>query len=83
MGHCHPPEVCDSLAERGTVFDLTVTFTPTGGGAPAVEPETSAKRHEPKNVATCQLPAPLNTVTFPEGTVTVDGTVTGFFTPAE
>jgi hypothetical protein len=65
-----------------TAFDLTITFTPTGGGAPEVETETSAKGHEPRNAVTCQLPAALNTVTFPEGTVTVDGTVTGFFTPA-
>ena len=64
-----------------TAFDLTFTFTPSGGGAPDVETEDSAKARQPANAVTCQLPAALNTVTFPEGTVVVDGTVTGFFTP--
>jgi hypothetical protein len=65
-----------------TAFDLTFTFTPTGGGAPEVDTETSAKAHQPSNAVTCELPAAENTVTFPEGTVTIAGTVTGFFTPA-
>jgi hypothetical protein len=64
-----------------TAFDLTFSFTPTGGGAPEVDTETSAKGHTPKNAVTCELPAALNTITFPEGTFTVSGTVTGFFTP--
>ena len=64
-----------------TAFDLTFSFTPSGGGAPEVDTETSTKGHTPKNAVTCQLPAALNTVTFPEGTVVVSGTVTGFFTP--
>ena len=65
-----------------TAFDLTFTFTPSGGGVPEIDTETSAKAHQPSNAVTCDLPAALNTVTFPEGTVVVDGTVTGFFTPA-
>jgi hypothetical protein len=65
-----------------TAFDLTFTFTPTGGGTPEVDTETSAKAHQPSNAVTCELPAAANTVTFPEGTVTIAGTVTGFFTPA-
>jgi hypothetical protein len=64
-----------------TAFDLTFSFTPSGGGAPEVDTETSAKAHTPKNAVTCDLPGALNTVTFPEGTFTVSGTVTGFFTP--
>ena len=64
-----------------TAFDLTFTFTPTGG-VPEVETETSAKARQPKNAVTCELPAALNTVTFPDGTFTISGTVTGFFTPA-
>ena len=64
-----------------TAFDLTFTFTPSGGGAPDVDTETSAKARQPANAVTCQLPAALNTVTFPDGTFTLDGTVTGFFTP--
>jgi hypothetical protein len=65
-----------------TAFDLTFTFTPAGGGAPETETETSAKAHQPANAVTCELPAALNTITGPEGTFTIAGTVTGFFTPA-
>jgi len=65
-----------------TAFDLTFTFTPTGGGAPEVDTETSAKAHQPSNAVTCDLPAAENTFTSPEGTFTIAGTVTGFFTPA-
>ncbi len=64
-----------------TAFDLTFSFTPTGG-VPEMDTETSAKGHQPSNAVTCELPAALNTVTAPEGTFTVSGTVTGFFTPA-
>jgi hypothetical protein len=64
-----------------TAFDLMFSFTPTGG-APERETETSAKGHQPSNAVTCELPAALNTVTAPEGTFTISGTVTGFFTPA-
>jgi hypothetical protein len=65
-----------------TAFDLMSTFTPSGGGAPEVETETSSKAHTPKNAVTCQLPAALNTFTFSEGTFVLSGTVTGFFTPS-
>jgi hypothetical protein len=64
-----------------TAFDLTSTFTPTGG-VPEVETETSSKAHTPQNAVTCELPAALNTFTFPEGTFVLSGTVTGFFTPS-
>ena len=64
-----------------TAFDLTFSFTPSGGGAPEVDTETSAKARQPDKAVTCQLPGALNTVTSPEGTFTLDGTVTGFFTP--
>lgn len=64
-----------------TAFDVTITFTPSGGGDPDVDTETSAKARQPNNAVTCELPAALNTITFPEGTLTVSGTVTGFFTP--
>jgi hypothetical protein len=65
-----------------TAFDLTFSFTPSGGGAPEVETDTSAKQHQPGNAVTCQLPAALNTVTFPDGTFTASGSVTGVFTPS-
>ena len=64
-----------------TAFDLTFSFTPTGG-ATETETDTSAKAHQPTNAVSCDLPAALNTVTTPEGTFTISGTVTGFFTPA-
>jgi hypothetical protein len=64
-----------------TAFDITITFTPSGGGDPEVDTEDSAKAHQPQNAVTCELPAALNTVIFPEGTVKISGTVTGFFTP--
>ena len=64
-----------------TAFDLTFTFTPAGGGDPEVDTETSAKSHTPTNAVTCELPAELNTFTSPDGTFTLSGTVTGFFTP--
>ena len=62
-----------------TAFDLTFTFTPSGGGDPEVDTQTSAR--QPANAVTCQLPGALNTVTSPEAPFTLDGTVTGFFTP--
>jgi len=64
-----------------TAFNVTFTFTPTGG-SPESETDTSAKAHQPSNAVTCDLPAALNTFTSPEGTFTISGTVTGFFTPA-
>lgn len=62
-----------------TAFNLTFTFTPTGG-PPEVEQDTSSKAGPIKNTTTCTLP--LQTVfSGPEGTATIQGTVTGFFTP--
>ena len=65
-----------------TAFDLTFSFTPTGGTKQS-ETDTSAKAHQPSNAVTCELPAALNTFTSPEGTFTLSGFVTGFFTPAD
>ena len=64
-----------------TAFNLTFSFTPTGGTKQS-ETDTSAKTHQPSNAVTCELPAALNTFTSPEGTFTLSGFVTGFFTPA-
>jgi opacity protein-like surface antigen len=64
-----------------TAFDLTFSFTPTGGVTES-ETDTSAKAHQPSNAIACELPADLNTFTGPDGTFTLSGTVTGFFTPA-
>ena len=64
-----------------TAFDLTFTFTPSGGGDPRLTPRPR-RRHASQEAVTCQLPGALNTVIVPEGTFTLDGTVTGFFTPS-
>jgi opacity protein-like surface antigen len=64
-----------------SAFNLTFSFTPTGGTTES-ETDTAAKTHQPRNAVTCELPAELNTFTSPEGTFTLSGTVTGFFTPA-
>ena len=64
-----------------TAFNLTFSFTPTGGVTES-ETDTAAKAKQPKNPVTCVLPADLNTFTTPEGTFTLSGTATGFFTPA-
>jgi hypothetical protein len=62
-----------------TAFDTTFTFTPTGG-TPMSETDTSAKAAPIKNTTTCTIP--LQTLfSGPEGTATIQGTVTGFFTP--
>ena len=47
-----------------TAFNLTFSFTPTGGTTQS-ETDTSAKAHQPKNAVTCELPAALNTFTTP------------------
>ena len=64
-----------------TAFNLTFSFTPTGGTTQS-ETDTAAKQNQAKGTVTCNLPAALNTFTSPEGTFTISGTVTGFLTPA-
>jgi hypothetical protein len=64
-----------------TAFDLTFSFTPTGGTTES-ETDTSAKHNQAKGTVTCNIPAALNTFTSPEGTFILSGTVMGFFTPA-
>ena len=62
-----------------TAFNLTFTFTPTGG-SPIVETDTASKAGPLKNLTTCTIP--LQTIfSGPEGAATIQGTVTGFFTP--
>ncbi|HEV8249093.1 MAG TPA: hypothetical protein VGQ15_03915 [Gaiellaceae bacterium] len=62
-----------------TAFNLTFTFTPTGG-SPMSDVETSSKAAPLKNLTTCTIP--LQTIfSGPEGSLTIQGTVTGFFTP--
>ena len=62
-----------------TAFDTTFTFTPTGG-SPMPETDTSAKAAPTKNTVTCTIPF-QTLFSGPDGTATIEGTVTGFFTP--
>ncbi|MEN3311815.1 MAG: hypothetical protein V7645_1144 [Actinomycetota bacterium] len=63
-----------------TAFDTTFTFTPSSGGEPVPEPDMSAKSAPLANTVTCDIP--LQTIfSGPEGTGTIQGSVTGFFTP--
>ena len=64
-----------------TAFNLTFSFTPTGGTTES-ETDTSAKQNQAQATVTCNIPAALNTFPSPEGTFTISGTATGFFTPA-
>jgi hypothetical protein len=62
-----------------TAFDITFTFTPTGG-SPMSETDTSSKAAPIAATTTCTIP--LQTIfSGPEGIATIEGTVTGFFTP--
>lgn len=61
-----------------TSFNITFTFTPTGGPT-MTETDTSAKAAPIKNTITCTIP--LQSFPSPEGTFTIQGTVTGFLTP--
>jgi hypothetical protein len=63
-----------------TAFDLTFTFTPSDGSAPSSEENTASKAATISNTVTCTIP--LQTLfSGPEGTATIEGTVTGFYTP--
>jgi len=64
-----------------TAFDLTFSFTPPGGPTES-QTDVSAKNNQPKGAVTCDIPKALNTFTTPEGTFSISGTVTGFFTPS-
>jgi hypothetical protein len=61
-----------------TAFDLTLTFTPTGGST-ETEVDTSAKAAPIKDTITCTIP--FQSFTAPFGTFTIEGFVTGFLTP--
>ena len=62
-----------------TAFDLMFTLTPAGG-SPSVNTDTSAKAGPVKNAVTCTIP-PQTLFSGPQGTGSIEGTVTGFFTP--
>jgi hypothetical protein len=60
-------------------FDLTFTFTPEGGGDPEVETEQETKPAPGTDLVTCDIN--FSESVPGEGTFTIVGTVTGFFTP--
>ena len=63
-----------------TALDLTFGFVPSDGSAPTSEENVVSKAAPISNTVTCTIP--LQTVfSGPEGTGTIDGTVTGFYTP--
>jgi hypothetical protein len=63
-----------------TAFNTTFTFTPSDGSPPQVNTDTSAKAAPLANTVTCTIP--LQTLfAGPQGTATIQGTVTGFYTP--
>jgi hypothetical protein len=61
-----------------TAFNLTFTFTPPGGTT-MTEHNTAAKASPIKNTITCTIP--FQSFPSPQGTFTIQGTVTGFTTP--
>jgi hypothetical protein len=65
-----------------TAFNLTFSFTPTGGTTQS-DTDTSAKHSQARNSVTCTVPLALNTFTTPDGIFSISGTVTGFSTPAK
>jgi hypothetical protein len=82
QGEFTPAHVIGSTAVFvPTAFNLTFSFTPTGGTTQS-ETDTAAKQNQARGTVTCNIPAALNTFTSPEGTFTLSGTVAGFFTPA-
>ena len=62
-----------------TRFDLTFTFTPSGSTQTFTDHNTATKRAPIRNTMTCTIP--LQSSTSPDGTMTIQGTVTGFLTP--
>jgi hypothetical protein len=63
-----------------TAFNTTFTFTPSDGSTPQINIDTSAKAAPLANTVTCTLP--LQTLfSGPQGAATIQGTVTGFYTP--
>ena len=75
-----PAHVVDSTSVFiPTALDLTITFTPTGG-SPMPDHSEVSKAAPIQNTTKCSIP--LQTLfSGPDGTATIEGNVTGFFTP--
>jgi hypothetical protein len=61
-----------------TAFNLTLTFTPTGGTM-MTDHNTASKAAPLRHTITCTVP--FQSFTSADGTFTIQGTVTGFLTP--
>jgi len=59
-------------------FNLTFTFTPNGGTT-TTDHNTAAKSAPLRNTMTCTIP--FQSFPSPQGTFTIQGSVTGFMTP--
>ena len=62
-----------------TKLDLTFSFTPAGSTQTFTQHDMATKNARVKNTMTCTIP--LQTSTSPQGTMTIQGSVTGFLTP--
>ncbi len=63
-----------------TAIHVTFTFTPSGGGTPSVDTTNATKAAPITGTVTCTIP--LQTLfSGPQGSATLQGTVTGFYTP--
>jgi hypothetical protein len=62
-----------------TAIHATFTFTPAGG-SPVVNPENATKAAPIKGTVTCTIPF-QTLFAGPQGSATIQGSVTGFFTP--
>jgi hypothetical protein len=61
-------------------LDVTLTFTPTGGGQPSVDHAIVGKSAPAEGAVTCTIPLqPL--FSNPQGSTTIAGTLSGFWTP--
>ena len=78
-GEFTPAHLIDSTSVFiPTSFDVTFTFTPTGGST-MTETDTSAKAAPLQDTISCTIP--FQSFPSPFGTFTIEGTVTGFLTP--
>jgi hypothetical protein len=80
-GQWAPAHVIDSTSVLvPTALDVVLTFTPPGGGPPSVDHAIVAKNANVQDTIECTIP--LQTLfSGPEGTQTIVGSVTGFWTP--
>ncbi len=63
-----------------TAIHVTFTFTPSGRGTPSVDTTNATKAAPITGTVTCTIP--LQTLfSGPQGSATLQGTVTGFYTP--